>query len=111
MTWLAGCDASHLKCRHGVSGAKINRNPELPTRVINVGVADDFEDLCLLVTNGRRGRYITLSHCWDKQNFLRTTKSSLLDYQRHIDYDALPNTFRDAILTTRKLGVRYLWID
>jgi hypothetical protein len=28
-----------------------------------------------------------------------------------IAFDRLPRTFKDAVLTTRALGIRYLWID
>lgn len=59
-------------------------------------------------------KYVTLSHCWGK------TKSPLLltqeTYASHtslngIPVSQLPRTFQDAIMVTRKLGVRYLWVD
>lgn len=57
-------------------------------------------------------RYVALSHCWGRDPFLQTSAANA---ERHrspgIDADALPRTFREAIDFTRKLGLRYIWID
>jgi hypothetical protein len=42
---------------------------------------------------------------------IKTTKSTLDDHLRGIDVRSLPQTFQDAIVFTRKLGMRFLWID
>ncbi|PMD65683.1 uncharacterized protein K444DRAFT_608254 [Hyaloscypha bicolor E] len=39
------------------------------------------------------------------------TVSSLPDHQRGLPLDKLPKLFHDAVLITRDLGYRYLWID
>lgn len=51
--------------------------------------------------------YVTLSHCWGGHCRLTLTEDNLLGFRASI----LPRTFQDAVLVTRKLGVRYLWID
>ncbi|TEY28612.1 hypothetical protein BOTCAL_1012g00020 [Botryotinia calthae] len=58
-------------------------------------------------------RYICLSYCWGTDGkLLRTTKENIEQHkgQISIDFD-MPLVFCDAISVTRKLGVRYLWID
>ncbi|KAI9729638.1 MAG: hypothetical protein M1818_008441 [Claussenomyces sp. TS43310] len=40
-----------------------------------------------------------------------TLTSNLSDRQKSISMEALPKTFRDAVIIARKLGLRYLWID
>lgn len=40
-----------------------------------------------------------------------TTSSNILERRKTIDMDHLPETIRDAIQITRKLGLRYLWVD
>ena len=40
-----------------------------------------------------------------------TTKANLQIHERSMDPVELPKTFTDAIAVTRKLGVKYLWID
>lgn len=58
-----------------------------------------------------RGRYTTLSHRWGNTPMMKTTMSNFQAFQATISLHSLPATFRDAVLVTRKLGLRYLWID
>ncbi|KAJ9606294.1 hypothetical protein H2200_009255 [Cladophialophora chaetospira] len=39
------------------------------------------------------------------------TKKTLHDMKEGISFHALPRVFQDAVITTRRLGLRYLWID
>ena len=63
------------------------------------------------------GSYVALSHCWgpllesSAGMYARTLKKNLNEMQRGISFDRLPQNFQDAILTVRKLQLRYLWID
>jgi hypothetical protein len=57
--------------------------------------------------------YVALSYCWGRSgNPYYTDRSNL---ERHIsdgiELSSLPQTLRDAIELTRKLGLKYLWID
>ena len=54
---------------------------------------------------------MTLSHCWGTSRRLMATKETLKDLQGGVAVSSLPETFRDAIVITRRLGIRYLWID
>jgi hypothetical protein len=56
-------------------------------------------------------RYTTLSHCWGKIEIRKLTNANLLDSIKGFNIDELPKTFQDAIAITRRLKVRYLWID
>ena len=60
---------------------------------------------------GFTASYIALSYCWGKVGNLTTTSSTIAQRKAEIPWALLPNLFRDAILVTRGLGVRYLWID
>ena len=62
-------------------------------------------------SQGRIGRYNTLSHCWGGEVPLTTTTATLGARKEEIPFTALPKTFQDAVIITRKLGIRYLWID
>ncbi|CAG9942401.1 unnamed protein product [Clonostachys rosea f. rosea IK726] len=55
--------------------------------------------------------YATLSHCWGGQSIIKLTTDALAQFQKKIETASLPQTFRDAILVARRLGIRYLWID
>ncbi|KAK4448477.1 heterokaryon incompatibility protein-domain-containing protein, partial [Podospora aff. communis PSN243] len=88
-----------------------------PDQVLDVGLETNLDDLKVKVvhTHGRRGeKYMTLSHCWGPRSHVTTqlTTQCLVEYETEgISLQQLPNTFRHAVLFTRELGVRYLWID
>ncbi|KAI0537993.1 heterokaryon incompatibility protein-domain-containing protein [Xylaria digitata] len=55
------------------------------------------------------GPYITLSHSWGGESPIMLTMENRLDL--YVKVGNLPKTFEDAVEVTRKLNVRYLWID
>lgn len=56
------------------------------------------------------GRYITLSYRWGSEKPLASTSINFEHRTEAIPLP-LPKPFRDAVLVTQALGVRYLWID
>lgn len=98
------CLEDHPSCRKRTPDL-----PDLPTRVIDVG--DSQTPPHLHIGSPAKGRWVSLSHCWGGQVPYITTKQTLKDRVREILMDDLPATFRDAIVVTRHLGIRYLWID
>jgi hypothetical protein len=84
----------------------------LPTRVIDVKAAEGSNNIHLHISaQGECAQYAALSYCWGNppHNFV-TTKNSIRD-PFLLDWNDPPNTIRDAVLTTRALGLRYLWVD
>lgn len=116
--WLCQCLESHEDCCTVSSSM-------LPSRVIDVGPADGSQCPYLYVpsdsgsydkVSGVSQRYIALSYCWGSHLWAGTdpqitTASSLESRKRGICMTDLPRTIRDAIVITRRLGVRYLWVD
>lgn len=82
--------------------------------MIDVGTSGS-ETIKVLETKGLRGKYVTLSHCWGKLAKLasmpKLTAYTRDQYLEGIPYETLPRTFRDAVMITRHLNIRYLWID
>src|SRR3569833_1467256 len=115
-TWLHNCLEHHDKCRLStrfLAAEALGAEFELPLRVISI--EGDGENLVarLVKTNGLRGRYCALSHCWgsaDKRP-LRTTRSNLGGHLMGIPLDQFSLTFRDALALTQGLNINYLWID
>ncbi|KAH7378118.1 heterokaryon incompatibility protein-domain-containing protein [Cadophora sp. MPI-SDFR-AT-0126] len=101
-TWVQACKTEHSKCAW-------SNDHILPTRVIDVG--SEHEEPFLLETNGMKGEWLTLSHCWGGGATLMTTSDTLQDHKSSIPIESLPATFRDAVFLTRRLGYRYIWID
>lgn len=99
--FLEDCLANHATCSYAES--------PLPTRVIEVG--STTRDPYLYTSNGDTGPYITLSHCWGGASPITTTTGTIGTRSAGIRFTTLPKTFQDAVLITRDLGIRYLWID
>jgi hypothetical protein len=66
--------------------------------------------LCLCSPEGPL-RYTALSYCWGGHSQHQTESSNVAGRYEDIDISTLPQTLKDAILFTRKLGVDYIWID
>lgn len=86
-------------------------NALLPTRILDIGVQD--QDLISLreFPSGSNGQYAALSHCWGTKQTFITSSTNLEDRKKFIDFNELPQTFRDAISVSKSLGINYLWID
>jgi hypothetical protein len=97
------CLNSHDVCRPKNQG-------RLPQRVLDVGASES--DTCYLkVDPGITADYATLSYRWGHSQTLTTTKSTLDSRISGISSNSLPRTIKDALIITRHLGLRYLWID
>ncbi|KAF2231294.1 HET-domain-containing protein [Viridothelium virens] len=86
----------------------------LPTRVVDVGNSKRLPSLCL--SNGRSDRYCTLSYCWGSSSgWFNTTSDNLSKRTQFLPFTIngkpMPKTYHDAIVITRRLGIRYVWID
>ena len=101
--WLEECSSKHEFC------SPPELNTKLPTRVINVGSTG--QTVTLFEHNGTTGRYMTLSHSWGSSPQLTTTTKRLNEFKKGVEVSSLPKNFQDAVQITRKLGIRFLWID
>lgn len=113
--WLSECLLRHPECARDLEFSPpigcLESPVALPTRVIDVGPIDSTPQPRLFESQGAQGVYIALSHCWGKLRILTTTTENYRRHQAGVEFFALSKTFRDAINITRRLGVRYLWID
>ncbi|KAK8013888.1 hypothetical protein PG990_007184 [Apiospora arundinis] len=89
-----------------------------PARLLDVtpsfDVSPPYNDAVRLVDVGQHcPKYITLSHCWGKtiSGEHITTTSNIDSRKSRINVSELPLNFRHAVQITRRLHVRYLWID
>lgn len=104
--WLNHCDSDtqHTSCMS-------MENLPLPTRVIDVGSESDPTVKLYETQPGDNLKYLALSHPWGKEPHFCTFINNVEEFKRNIHFDRLPSTFRDAITITRRLEIRYLWID
>jgi hypothetical protein len=106
--WLAKCNSSH-ECRPLLPRS----TPFRPTRLLHVGAADDFEDIFLSEskTFPQDAKYIALSHCWGSNPIISLQKGLVSAFKKNIPWNQLPLSFQDALVVTRKLNIKFLWID
>ncbi|KAK4507180.1 hypothetical protein PRZ48_000914 [Zasmidium cellare] len=103
--------------REWLQGLAIDHRQEstwLPTRVLDVS-GDDHGIIRVIgreeIDATSNPRYVALSHCWGSLEFATYDATTQNDFHRGFPVSALPRTFRDAIDFTRRLKVRYLWVD
>jgi len=125
--WLQACDQYHPICHrdYGRFRDSSQRDSEeealsrLPTRVIDIDFGTNLrlKDFSNVDRYNEDVRYITLSHCWGKlpderkRQYCLTTDNINQRFNDSFSIAELPKTFRDAIIMTHRLGIRYLWID
>ncbi|KAN0121786.1 Heterokaryon incompatibility protein (HET) domain containing protein [Hyaloscypha variabilis] len=120
--WLQGCINGHKVCREYW---KAESSRYIPARLLDVGLGRSTREVRLIETKEmvpfttheqalaglQQLRYATLSHCWGNTSHFTTTKATLQQRKHGIPMDALNKTFADAVRFTRRMEVRYLWID
>lgn len=106
ISWLSNCCKTHKSC------PQVSELPELPTRVLDVGEVGKSHSSRLIMSNGLRAEYVTLSHCWGKTHHtMSLTHDNLESTMAGVEDSEMPKTFQEAIMIVRGLGQRYLWID
>jgi hypothetical protein len=115
-TWLEDCIQNHQICTPKATS-------KLPIRVIDVS---SRHDPFLVETKDEYGDYFALSYCWGEERrpdmMLFGPKSkgrrglsdptpNMEAHKTRIPFSSMPKTLQDAVVVTRRLGVRYLWID
>jgi hypothetical protein len=106
LSWLKECISQHPKCQNGVED-----NPQLPSHILDVRPSNGNCIRLRETTDGERGYYVALSHCWGDSPQFTTISGNLEDRKTSIAENDMPATFRDAVAVTRFLGFDLLWID
>jgi hypothetical protein len=93
-------------------------SPFMPTRLIDIGHHASAIPRLVLSSSIRETeqlKYAALSYCWgseeDAKSQFKTEEASLEDRCIGLPIELLTPTTKDAIATTRAIGLRYLWID
>lgn len=118
--WLNHCENDHPNCKPRHASRDF-----MPSRVLDVGTQNDPlppSHIRVVQTKNKnmKEKYMTLSHCWGRKKFVQLTNENLKDFTNlGIPWEGDPHendicsnkNFAEAIVVTRKLGVRYIWID
>jgi hypothetical protein len=101
--WLKQCVGHHKHCSSPVMDF-------FPTRILNVGTEGEEIRLQSRLREFA-SPYVTVSHCWDRGNILRTISKTLEERCLGIKSSLLSDAFQQAVRLTQALGFKYLWID
>ncbi|RYP03311.1 hypothetical protein DL764_005229 [Monosporascus ibericus] len=97
------------ECIQNHSGCPPPQSAQLPTRVID---CLNPEKPKLLLGGNMRGSYAALSYVWGEKQPHSTTQENLENYLTSgINLSLLPKTIRDAVDSTCRFNLRYLWVD
>ncbi|KAF2493778.1 HET-domain-containing protein [Lophium mytilinum] len=111
-TWIQTCNTTHEDCQATTRALESVPDRFRPTRLLDLGTHSTAQPRLIEVLQlETKPEYITLSHCWGDYMPPRLTTGNLDQFRQGIDPVNLPPTFKDAIDITRRLSVRYLWID
>ncbi|KAJ5745420.1 hypothetical protein N7520_010602 [Penicillium odoratum] len=109
--WIEDCDKNHPCCHR----ERAPHTHDRFARILDVGNVFDAPDVNLCLSDGLDldVKYATLSHCWGgiTSEIPSLTTRTYEEFLQRITIFNLPQTFKDAIQLTRRLEIRYLWID
>lgn len=110
--FISTCSSKHERCK---SIDAVEDHSRLPTRLIDVS---DPDQLFLRHTatdfsqQDTTPAYLVLSYCWGGSNKGMTTWANAASRRAHgFQRSEFSQTIQDALKLTRRLGVKYLWID
>jgi hypothetical protein len=111
---IQNCARNHQWC-------KAQPQTTLPKRLIEVTSVPEQDDTLRLIEEAAavlpsESQYAALSYCWGhttdvKSAMLSMTRATLSEFIVGFPLSKLPAVFRDAVIATRLLKIRYLWID
>jgi hypothetical protein len=105
---LQRCRRKHAQCGEW---RETLHSLKMPARLIDVGLTGDSQ-VSIRAMGEEVKSYAALTYCWgDNQAVVKTTKANLQERLSSILLKILPNSIKDAIEVTRRLGLRYIWVD
>jgi len=107
--WFTECVRNHELCKD----RRGQGDHPSPRRLVDVGTQQQGRIHLHMIENKQNfnDEYITLSHRWGSIHQLTLTKDTVNELVAGIAPEILPKSFKDAIMITQQLGIRYLWID
>ena len=108
LAWLNFCSNNHQGCSRG------NSAEWFPTRLLDLGDTPASPINVRLVDGSvveADEKYNTLSHRWWRADYFQLTKATSGELKDGIPVSVIPPVYRDAMTISKRLSIRYLWID
>ncbi|KAE8443499.1 hypothetical protein EG329_001811 [Mollisiaceae sp. DMI_Dod_QoI] len=111
--WLHACSRYHKRCLQEQPPSQFPTDGyRLPTRLIDIGTRTPLQPrLRDSLDLPQDSSYLTLSHCWGAFLPKRLLSTNIHAMKQSLILSELSRTFQDAMMVTRQLGMRYIWID
>lgn len=109
--WCDQCIHSHQMCQQPDEEKVGNVFRRLTARVLDLRPSKSTSSNSPHLTEEFCGPYVALSHCWGNTRCIITEKNNIESHKKGIPLQHLPKTLQDAIVFTKGIGLRYLWID
>ncbi|RDL35767.1 uncharacterized protein BP5553_06379 [Venustampulla echinocandica] len=106
--WIHRCTEHHHRCTERMEIEHYGNNP---ARLLDLGIHSSSRVKLVTSPTNRLEPYAALSYCWGKFENNKTTMDSIDEYRNGVDLARFGGTLHDAIVLTRQLEIRYLWID
>jgi hypothetical protein len=105
--WIHKCTEDHTDCK------ELRRNlcQQYPTRLIDVGNTHSKNIRICSTIHKSNVQYAALSYCWGGEQESKTVAARLEERCREFPLEELSRTIQDAVVTTRRLRLQYLWVD
>ena len=97
--WMDTCISKHRRCNHQ------SRTLKSPSRLLDL-----TGDPRMIDAQGDE-TFAALSYSWGGESALMLTAMTEGQFRKKLPSNALPPTMVDAVTISKKLNVRYLWID
>lgn len=101
------CCENHTRCKPLKQLTTFN----FPLRLLDVGTERDCAIVLRSTSSFRDEEYVCLSHCRGEVKTFTLNAQTQSVLSDGLDLQRLPKTFQDPVLLTRRLHIRYLWID
>ncbi|KAL2060308.1 hypothetical protein VTL71DRAFT_9703 [Oculimacula yallundae] len=106
--WIKECE-THEECIQTPGKSLEPGRGSGPARLLYVG--SSANSTVSLVDRRPNMEYIALSYCWGGDDSMKLTKLEFQSWTQSIPFTDLPKTIQDGIICTRRLGLKYLWVD
>ena len=110
--WLKGCDPRHARCQVQEAEHFLNPN-KTPAFLLDVAILGFNRNTIRLRRKPDTSLiYAALSYCWGTTQPSALRNANISTYLADgIRLETLPQSIKDAVEVTRKLQLRYLWVD
>ena len=105
--WIEDCIANHSSCN-------VFKQRARPARLLKIQRTTDTADptvTLLPIDQEDDYKYVALSHYWACSKPIKTTSLNVHERSAGVQWDDLPEVFKETIRLSLRLGIRFIWID